>query len=234
MQSLPDGYHAIVFGASGGIGSAFTEHLEADPRCAEVLALHRRSIPAVELTDEDSIAAASARVREQLGEVQLIVDATGILETDGQRPEKRLAELDPTIMARQFAVNATGPALLLKHFADRLPRRERGIFATLSARVGSIEDNRRGGWITYRSAKAALNQVVRTSAVELGWRRPGVVCVGLQPGTVATRLSAPWRRDDAGVLQPAEAAARLLAVLDGLDTDASGGLYDHAGQRIPG
>lgn len=234
MQSLPDDYAAVVFGATGGIGRALVERLEADPRCATVVALHRRSSPPVELTDEASIAAAATAMRERLGEVHLLVDATGILETGGRRPEKRLAELEPGVMARQFAVNATGPALLLKHFADLLPRRGRGIFATLSARVGSIEDNRRGGWIAYRSAKAALNQIVRTAAIELRWRRPGTVCVALQPGTVATALSAPFRRDDPGVLQADEAARRLLAVLDALDVEASGGLFDHAGTRIPG
>lgn len=234
MASLPDGYTAIVFGATGGIGRAFVERLEADPRCGAVIALHRASTPPIELTDEAGIAEAAAVVRARAATVHLIVDATGILLTDGHRPEKRLAELDPAVMARQFAVNATGPALLLKHFADLLPRRDRGIFATLSARVGSIEDNRRGGWISYRSAKAALNQVVRTAAIELRWRRPGVVCVALQPGTVATPLSAPFRRDEEGVLQPGEAAGRLLAVLDRLEPGTSGGLFDHAGERIPG
>jgi NAD(P)-dependent dehydrogenase (short-subunit alcohol dehydrogenase family) len=138
-------------------------------------------------------------------------------------------------MALHFAVNATGPALLLKHLAPLLPRDRRGIFATLSARVGSIEDNRHGGWISYRASKAALNQIVRTAALEMRWRQRQAVCVALQPGTVDTRLSAPWYSGDgSALLTPAESTRRMLAVLDGLDTRASGGHYDHAGERIPG
>ncbi|MDZ7788755.1 MAG: SDR family NAD(P)-dependent oxidoreductase [Halofilum sp. (in: g-proteobacteria)] len=235
MDSLEDGYNAVVIGASGGIGSAFVDHLRGDPRCARVIGLHRRSDPPIDITDEPSVAAAAAWLRDTAPTVHLILDATGALSLDGRRPEKRLAELDPQIMARQFAVNATGPALLLKHLAPLLPRRQRGIFATLSARVGSIEDNRHGGWISYRASKAALNQIVRTAAIEMRWRQPHAVCVALQPGTVDTRLSAPWYSGDGSdLLTPAESTRRLLEVLDALGTEASGGLYDHAGERIPG
>lgn len=235
MDSLEDGYNAVVVGASGGIGSAFVDHLRRDRRCARVIGLHRRSDPPVDVTDEASVAAAATWLRETIPAVHLILDATGALSLGGRRPEKRLAELDPQIMALHFAVNATGPALLLKHLGPLLPRRQRGIFATLSARVGSIEDNRHGGWISYRASKAALNQIVRTAALEMRWRQPHAVCVALQPGTVDTRLSAPWYSGDGSdLLTPAESTRRLLRVLDALDTAASGGLYDHMGERIPG
>lgn len=235
MDSLENGYTAVVIGASGGIGSAFFDHLRGDRRCARVIGLHRRSDPPLDITDEPSVAAAAAWLRETAPRVHLVLDATGVLSVDGRRPEKRLAELDPQIMARQFAVNAIGPALLLKHLAPLLPRRQRGIFATLSARVGSIEDNRHGGWISYRASKAALNQIVRTAALEMRWRQPHAVCVALQPGTVDTRLSAPWYSGDGSdLLTPAESTRRLLQVLDNLDTAASGSLYDHLGERIPG
>lgn len=235
MDSLGHGYSAVVIGASGGIGSAFVEQLRADHHCARVIGLHRRSDPPIDITDESSVAAATASLRETAPAFHLILDATGALSLDGRRPEKRLAELDPQVMARQFAVNATGPALLLKHLGPLLPRRQRGVFATLSARVGSIEDNRHGGWISYRASKAALNQIVRTAALEMRWRQPHAVCVALQPGTVDTRLSAPWYSGDGSdLLTPAESTRRLLKVLDRLGTDASGGLYDHAGERIPG
>ena len=233
MRSLPAGYRAVVIGASGGIGAAFVDHLRNDPRCTQVLTLSRHSDPGLELTDENSIRSAADWVREHSTEIDLVINSTGVLTIDGQRPEKTIAHLDPAVMARSLAINAIGPALLLKHFSPLLPRRRRAIFATLSARVGSIEDNRRGGWISYRTAKAALNQVVKTAAIEIAMRHPQAVCVGLQPGTVRTPLSEPYARGD-GVLEPADATARLLAVLDRLEPAASGGLYDHAGERIPG
>jgi len=232
MKSLPEGYAAVVIGSSGGIGGALLAALQADPRCRATIGLHRNSGPSVELTDEGTIEAAAAHVAETLGEVACVLDATGILSVGDTPPEKTLARLDPAVMLQAFAVNAIGPALLLKHFAPLLPRRGRGVFATLSARVGSISDNRRGGWISYRASKAALNQIVRTAALEIGFRHPGAVVVGLQPGTVATRLSRPWATGDT-VLQPQDSARRLLAVLDGLDAAASGSLIDHAGEIVP-
>ncbi|MDZ7828922.1 MAG: SDR family NAD(P)-dependent oxidoreductase [Halofilum sp. (in: g-proteobacteria)] len=232
MQSLPGDYRAVVIGASGGIGGALYAAIEADPRCAAVVGLHRGSDPAVELTEERTIAAAADHVRERLGGLEMVLDATGVLTVGEIPPEKTIARLDPAVMQQAFAVNAIGPALLLKHFVPLLPRRGRGIFATLSARVGSVSDNRRGGWISYRASKAALNQVVRTAAIEIAFRHPDVVVVGLQPGTVATRLSAPFASGN-GVLEPAESARRMLDVLDRLDAAASGSLVDHAGEIIP-
>ena len=233
MRSLPVGYGAIVFGASGGIGSAVAQLIAADARCGGLLQLHRGSSPPLELTDEATIAAAAAHALDSLGPAHLLFDATGILGGPQGRPEKRLAELDPAAMANSFAVNAIGPALLFKHFSACMPRQCRAVFATLSARVGSIGDNRRGGWIGYRASKAALNQVVRTAAIEIARQRPRAVCIALQPGTVATPLSAPYR--SAGmpdVLEPAESARRLLAVLDRADPSLSGGFLDHRGHAI--
>lgn len=234
MTSLPEGYHAVVFGASGGIGAAVGEQLTADRRCATVLGLHRGSAPPLDLTREDTIAAAAEAVAKRLGTVHLLFDATGILHGPGMRPEKRLADVEPQAMMDAFAVNALGPALLLKHFGHLLPRRGKGVFATVSARVGSIGDNRRGGWMGYRVSKAALNQVVRTASIELAFRHREAVCVALQPGTVATRLSAPYRRAaDPEVLPPAESARRMLRVLDGLDASRTGAFLDHSGEPVP-
>ncbi|MDX1609519.1 MAG: SDR family NAD(P)-dependent oxidoreductase [Halofilum sp. (in: g-proteobacteria)] len=232
LTSLPEGYRAVVFGASGGLGSALLAALESDPRCGTAIGLHRRSDPPLELTDEATIEAAAQHVADTHGGIECLLDATGVLTIDGAPPEKTIARLDPARMQQAFAINATGPALLLKHFAPLLPRRGRGLFATLSARVGSIGDNRRGGWISYRASKAALNQIVRTAAIELAFRHPEAVVVGLQPGTVDTPLSRPYARGE-GVLAPAESAARLLAVLDRLDPGRSGELVDHAGATVP-
>jgi len=228
---------ALVFGASGGIGQAVADRLEADPGCRAVVRLSRSSMPAIDVADEAGIAAAADIVRERHGEIDLLFDATGALTVpgvDGQPtgPEKTLRRLDPVAMANAFAINAIGPALLLKHFAPLLPRDRRGVFATLSARVGSIGDNRLGGWVSYRASKAALNQIVRVAAIEIARRHPHAVVAALHPGTVATSLSAPFA-GNRGTLTPAASAARLLAVLDGLTPADSGGFFAHDGQPIP-
>jgi len=232
MESLPQDYRALVVGASGGIGSAVYAALEADPRCGDLVGLHRRSEPGLDLTDEATIEAAAAHLRERLGGLDLVFDATGALTIDGHAPDKTIRRIDPAVMARSFEINAIGPALLLKHFSPLLARRTRAIFATISARVGSVSDNRRGGWISYRSAKAALNQIVRTSAIEIAFRHPQAVVVGLQPGTVATRLSEPFVAADR-TIGPDESATRLLGVLDGLEPSDSGQLVDHKATVIP-
>ena len=231
MNSLPDGFHALVVASSGAIGSALVRALQADPRCAHVHALHRGSTPALELGDEAGIAAAAAHVA-QGGPLHLVVCATGALHVDGRAPEKRLAEIDPATMARAFAINTIGPALVIKHFHPLLARRERSLLGVLSARVGSIGDNRLGGWYSYRASKAALNMLLRTAAVEVARQRPLAVLAALHPGTVVSPLSAPII-GDAEASPPDLAAARLLAVLDGLPTEgASGGFHAWDGQHI--
>ncbi len=232
MNSLPDGFRALVVGSSGAIGSALVRALQADPRCAHVHGLHRRSDPAVELTDEACIAAAAAVV-QAAGPLHLVICATGTLQVDGRPPEKRLVELDPATMGRAFAVNTIGPALVIKHFHPLLARRERTLLGVLSARVGSIGDNRLGGWYSYRASKAALNMLLRSAAIEVARQRPLAVLAALHPGTVASALSAPII-GDADASSPDQAAARLLQVLDKLPAEgASGGFHAWDGQPIP-
>ncbi len=225
----------MVIGASGGIGSALVERLSADRRCAQVLSYSRTPTPVAEpidVTDEASVIAAAAHAKAQAEDgVDLVVSAVGVLTINGQAPEKALSQLDPAIMAEAFAVNAIGPALALKHFAPLLPRRRRSLIGVLTAKVGSVSDNRLGGWVSYRAAKAAANQIVRTAAIEIQRTRPMAVCVALQPGTVATKMSDPY----AGArerLSPDQSATRLLSVLDGLAEADTGGFFDHAGQAI--
>jgi NAD(P)-dependent dehydrogenase (short-subunit alcohol dehydrogenase family) len=232
MNSLPDGFRALVVGSAGAIGGALVRALQVDPRCAAVHALHRGSTPALELADEASMAAAAAHVAE-IGPLHLVLCATGALQVDGRAPEKRLAELDPATMARAFAINTIGPALVIKHFHPLLARRERTLLGVLSARVGSIGDNRLGGWYSYRASKAALNMVLHTAAIEVARQRPLAVLAALHPGTVASALSAPII-GDAEASSPDLAAARLLAVLDALPAEgASGGFFAWDGQPIP-
>ena len=232
-DALPAGGIAIVIGSSGGIGSALHERLSAQSRFSAVLGLGRRSSPPLDLTDEPSIAGAARHVGALGADVRLVIDASGILHGDGLSPEKSWRDLDSAQMARAFAVNAIGPALLMKHFLPLLPRQGRSVFATLSARVGSIGDNRLGGWYSYRASKAALNQFVRTSAIELGRRQPAALCVALHPGTVATSLSTPFVKAGLDVQTPDQAAGRLLDVIDRLPPGSSGGFFDHRGDPVP-
>ncbi len=230
MLSLPEGYRALVIGASGAIGSALLQQLQSDPRCAAVIGVSRQSTPGLDLLDEASIAACAQALAGQ-GPFHLVVDATGALTVNGRGPEKRLDELDAMHLLDALQINAVGPGLLLKHFAPLLASGQRVIWGKLSARVGSIEDNRKGGWYGYRAAKAALNMLLQTAAIELARRRPLAVVAALQPGTVQSALSQPFVGNDA--LRPEESAQRLLAVLDALQPTGRAQFVDHQGQSIP-
>jgi len=233
IAPFPSGGIAVVFGASGGIGRALATRLDAQRGFAMVSGYSRTGAVALDLVDESSIEAVAADVRRSGLEPRLLVDATGILDGDGCVAEKSWRQLDPAAMARAFAVNAIGPALLMKHFLPMLPRSGKSVFATLSARVGSIGDNRLGGWYSYRASKAALNQIVRTAAIELRRSRPDAACVALHPGTVATSLSARFAKSGLEVQSPETAATRILAVLDGLTAESSGEFFDQRERSIP-
>ena len=220
---------AVVFGATGGIGAALLAALQASQRFTHVVGVSRAD--GFDLTDEASIAravdAAAAR-----GNIRLAIDATGFLHDENQSPEKSLRDLDAQKLARAFALNAIGPALIMKHLLPRLPRKGRAVFATLSARVGSIGDNRLGGWYGYRASKAALNQFVRTAAIELARRAPEAICVALHPGTVRTALSAPFVGGDRDAVTPDQSAENLLRVIEGLSAAGTGGFFDWRGERV--
>ena len=226
----------VVVGASGGIGQALVQALQQALPHGQVLGLSRRGEPAVDLTREPSIADAAAFIRQHCETsghpLRLVINATGILQSP-HPPEKSWAQLDATAMAHMFAINTVGPALLMKHFLPLLPREGKSVFAALSAKVGSIADNRLGGWYSYRASKAALNQLVHTAAIELRRRHPHAACVALHPGTVETALSSPFAKTGLDVVSPAQAATRLLAVIDGLVAEDSGGFFNHDGSALP-
>jgi NAD(P)-dependent dehydrogenase (short-subunit alcohol dehydrogenase family) len=230
INTLPDGYTALVIGASGALGGAMAGQLRADPRCARVQALGRHTEPALDVSSEASIAAA-AQVLGQGPPWHLIVVATGVLHSPTARPEKRLADLSMAAMQEVFQVNTFGPALVLRHFAPLLDR-QCGRMGLLSARVGSIGDNRLGGWYTYRASKAALNMMVRTASIELRRTHPGAVLAALHPGTVRSALSRPFRGDEIGQA-PEQAAQALLRVLEGLKPEDSGAFFAWDGQAVP-
>jgi NAD(P)-dependent dehydrogenase (short-subunit alcohol dehydrogenase family) len=224
---------ALVIGASGGIGAALHNEIARRGEFAQVHGLSRVSAPAIDLLSEASIAAAAATIAQAGVPLRLLVDATGFLSDERFTPERRLQDLDPTHLMHAFAINAVGPAMLMKHFLPLLPRSGRAVFATLSAKVGSIGDNRLGGWYSYRASKAALNQLVQTAAIELRRRCPDALCVALHPGTVDTRLSAPFAKMGLQVRSPAEAAGLLLDALALLGPGQSGGFYDYRGDALP-
>ncbi len=234
---------AVVIGASGAIGNALVAQLAASGKYTSVLALSRRPLPAVsagvtwvqvDVTDEASVAAAAAASASH-GDLRLVVVASGLLHAAGIEPEKSWRSLDAAAMARVYAVNAIGPALVAKHFLSQLPRQGRAVFAALTARVGSIGDNQLGGWHSYRAAKAALNMLLKNCAIELARRTPQAICVGLHPGTVASSLSRPFQDNVAPgkLFSPSRSAAYLLSVIDRLELADSGKVLAWDGTHIP-
>jgi NAD(P)-dependent dehydrogenase (short-subunit alcohol dehydrogenase family) len=241
---FPEPAGAILVGARGGLGAALVEALLAQGAFETVLALSRSGEGAVapglvhgtiDLTDEASVAAAAAAARP-LTAPRLVIVASGLLhDAQGLRPEKTIAAIDPARLARLFAVNATGPALVAKHFLPLMPRQGRVVFAAVSARVGSITDNRLGGWYGYRASKAALNMLLRTIAIEWTRSAPDSVCVGLHPGTVDTPLSRPFQGGvaEGRLFTPARSAGHLLAVIGQLTPGDTGGVFAWDGAPIP-
>lgn len=237
-SAFPPGYRAVVFGASGGIGAALLAQLRKRADVAQAVGVARPAssgigIAGVDVTNEEAMANAARRLSSEERALRLVIVATGFLHDAQGGPEKSLRDLDPARLARAFAVNAIGPALVLKHLAPLLPREGRSVFIALSARVGSIGDNGLGGWHGYRASKAALNQLMRTASIELKRTRPQAIVASVHPGTVATRLSAPFAKAGLDVMTPEVAASRLLSVAERLEPEDSGGFFDYRGAAIP-
>lgn len=243
LSSLAPDARCVVFGARGGIGKAACALLAGDSRVGLVYAGARQTLPSptakilpfqFDLTDERSIAEAATLVA-QGGSIDFVFVATGVLHSERLQPEKTWKDFAPDAFAQAFAVNATGPALIAKHFLPLLRRDRKAVFAALSARVGSIEDNRLGGWTAYRASKAALHQIVRTCAIELQRRNPMGICVALHPGTVDTSLSKPFQRGVPAekLFSPLKSANHLFSVIDRLSPSDSGYPFAWDGKRIP-
>ncbi|WP_298333711.1 SDR family NAD(P)-dependent oxidoreductase [uncultured Erythrobacter sp.] len=231
---------AAIFGASGGIGAALLEELKgigceciyAGSRSGGVTSSNVTRF-AFDLTDEASIAEAARLMREE--PPQWVIVASGVLTLEeGSGPERTIKRLNPEVMAKVFAINTIGPALIAKHILPLMPRNEPFVFAALSARVGSISDNGLGGWHSYRASKAALNMLIKNFAIEVGRTHPHSVVVGLHPGTVDTDLSAPFQKGlaEGQLTGPAKAAGNLIRVLSHLKSEDSGEIFDFAGKEI--
>ena len=242
MKSLEHGYKAVVIGAHGGIGAGLVRQLKADVNCAAVYGFARRENPdqsdialtgLMDTTQEASIEQAAASLD---GTIDMVINATGFLHDPetGQQPERSIRHLDMAAMNHVFAVNCFGPALVMKHFIPKLHRQKRALFGSLSARVGSISDNRLGGWYSYRAAKAAHNMMIKNAALEAGFRYQQAVILGLHPGTVDSALSKPFQSNVAAdkLFSPAQSAAYLLSVLDAATPEQSGSCLAWDGQTI--
>ena len=229
MASLGDGYRALVIGASGALGTAFCELLKQDPRCAGVRALGRHTVPELDLERPETIANAATELAAE-APYQLIVHAAGLLHRDRIKPEKSFSAIESEALQAVFQVNTLGPALVLRHFLPLLE--PRGAMAMLSAKVGSIGDNRLGGWYAYRASKAALNMLIKTAAIELARTCPQSRLLSLHPGTVVSGLSQPFR--GASNARPADVAAdQLLTLIDQLTPADSGHFFAYDGERLP-
>ncbi|MES2398949.1 MAG: SDR family NAD(P)-dependent oxidoreductase [Pseudomonadota bacterium] len=232
MTSLFDhDYRALVIGASGAIGGAFVDALQDDVRCVHVEVLSRAHGAGFDLLDPGGLAA-QVVASQAGGPYQFMVDATGALSIDGVGPEKSLAAVRPEVMARSFEINAIGPLMVLRHFAPLLAPGP-NIYAKLSARVGSITDNQKGGWYGYRAAKAALNMLLQTAAIELQRKNADLRVVALQPGTVRSKLSQPFSAGVAHLLEPRESVDGMLAALKGLQPRRGAQFVDYQGNDIP-
>lgn len=232
LQSIPSGGTAIVFGAKGGIGEAVLAALNSSGRFSFVMGFPTNKDAVLDIADETDIENA-ARAARSNGQIRLVLVATGVLSSRGARAERRLEDISSDAVISAFRVNTLGPLLVAKHFLPLLPRSGKAVFAAISARLGSIGDNRLGGWYSYRASKAALNQAIRTSSIELARRAPDAICLALHPGTVDTRLSRPFSGAQRTTLKPSDSAAMLLSVIDNATARNSGEFLDQSGLKIP-
>jgi NAD(P)-dependent dehydrogenase (short-subunit alcohol dehydrogenase family) len=249
LNSFPRGATALIQGASRGIGLGLVRALLASDRIGRVVATcrnpdaaeslaaiadQRLDVRSLDVTDADAVGALAASLKEQGTSLSLLINAAGVLHGDGFGPEKRLEDLDPAVLQRVFAVNAFGPALMLRHFHPLMARDGKAVFAAISARVGSIADNRIGGWYAYRASKAALNQLLRTASIEFARRHKNAIVVALHPGTTDTGLSRPFQANvpEEQLFSVDKTVGHMLSVIDGLSTDDSGGFFAWDGQPI--
>ena len=243
----------LVVGASRGVGLAIAEALLARDDTAAVFATARaperagglrrladahpgRVVPlALDVTDDASLEALPGRLRELVEGLDLVVHCAGVLHAGELQPEKALAQCRRENLLRSFEVNSLGPLLTARAVLPLLPKDRPAAFAALSAMVGSIGDNRLGGWYGYRASKAALNQFLRTLAIEAKRRHRQLRVLAIHPGTTDTGLSRPFQGNvpDDRLYTPAQSAERILAVIDGTTSEDSGGFFNWNGERIP-
>lgn len=242
LASFGTDLNIVVIGSSGGIGGALVDTFLEMPQVGQLYSLSRKgqrhpstkvSSLVFDFTDEASLTAAAETLKTN-GPFDIIIVATGLLQGDGTAPEKNMRALSHQGFAKSFEINTIGPAMTAKHLIPLLRRDRKAVFAALSARVGSISDNRLGGWYAYRASKAALNMVLKTLSIEIGRRFKDQIIIGLHPGTVDTDLSKPFQGNvpDGKLFSPDYSTRKLLEVIDQLSPQDSGNLFDWAGKRV--
>lgn len=230
MGILSKPFRALILGSSGTIGATFIDLLAQQPRCTSVEGISRQTSPPIDYLRLETIEASALSLAAK-APFQLIINTIGVLHSDRFMPEKRLDDLNANQLAQMMQVNAIGPALTIRHFSKLLDPLH-SVMVTLSAKVGSIEDNRLGGWYSYRASKAALNMLIKTASIELNRTKPNTVLIALHPGTVNSGLSKPFRGQQIG--RPAhEAVADMFKVIEGLTKEDSGSFLTYAGERLP-
>jgi NAD(P)-dependent dehydrogenase (short-subunit alcohol dehydrogenase family) len=230
LRLLPSPFSALIIGSSGTIGGAFVELLENNPLCSRVVGIHRHSEHSIDYQDPDSIETCAAALSQE-APFQLIINTIGVLHTNNWMPEKKLDDLNSEQLAELMKINAIGPALTIRHFSKLLDSKN-SIMATLSAKVGSIEDNRLGGWYSYRASKAALNMLIKTASIECARTKPNAALIAMHPGTVNSNLSKPFRGEQIG--RPAlDAVADMFRVIENLKKEDSGSFVSYSGEKLP-
>lgn len=249
LDSFPDSTVALIQGANRGIGLGLVKALLSDPKVScivatcrhpdragalNALACDRLIVRRLDVTRPSQIESVAAELKREGLKFSLVINAAGVLHGEDFEPEKKLEDLDLAALENVFAINAFGPALMLKSFRPLMARDGKAVFAAISARVGSISDNRLGGWYAYRASKAALNQIIRTAGIEFGRRNRNAIVAALHPGTTDTGLSAPFQANvpEEKLFSVEQTCGYLLDVIDGLGVDDSGGFFAWDGQRI--
>lgn len=247
-QSKTDGtnLNIAIFGASGGIGSALLNALQHKSSASRIFAISSRqnhfdhgNITAIkcDITNEQSIENAARDIKQACGHLDIIIIATGMLHdhAGGIMPEKSLRDLNLDTLNKVFQINTFAPAIIAKHFVPLLPKNRRSIFAAISARVGSITDNRLGGWHAYRASKSALNMLIKNIAIETARRNKSAIITGLHPGSVDTELSEPFQNNipKEQLFTPSHSAEKMLQVIETLTPEHSGKIFAWDGKEIP-
>ena len=230
MRLLPNPFSALIIGSSGTIGGAFLELLDNNPLCSSVVGIHRHSEHSINYQHPGSIETCAAALSQE-APFQLIINTIGVLHSSDWMPEKKLDDLNAEQLMELMKINAIGPALTIRHFSKLLDPKN-SIMVTLSAKVGSIEDNRLGGWYSYRASKAALNMLIKTASIEWARTKPNTALISMHPGTVNSGLSKPFRGEQIG--RPAhDAAADMFRVIESLKKEDSGSFISYSGERLP-